>query len=115
MTGYITHQISTIPDCSVTLIRLISSKKPHTHSELALAKKPQLVVPSALLSFQLQDFGLKDFFSGDSLVFYLADLKTSGKNFKILNIVTHITSGNTEDSMFITASAINICGLRKYS
>lgn len=42
--------------------------------ELALAKKPQLAFPSALLGSQLQDFGLKSLFPGNSLFFHLSDL-----------------------------------------
>lgn len=47
---------------------------------LALVKKPQLIVPSALLCFQLQDFILKGLFSGNSLVFYPVDLNKSKIN-----------------------------------
>lgn len=51
--------------------------KREPHLVLALTKKPQLVVPSALLCFQLQDFILKGLFSGNSLVFYPVDLNKS--------------------------------------
>lgn len=55
---------------------------PHTGKKepylvLALLKKPQLVVPSALLCFELQNFILKGLFSGNSLVFYPVDLNKS--------------------------------------
>lgn len=49
---------------------------------LALAKKPQLIVPSALLCFQLQDFILKGLFSGNSLVFYPVDLNKRKTNWE---------------------------------
>lgn len=55
-------------------VALCAQEKHDTHSVLILAKKPQLVIPSALLGFQLQDFGLKGLLSGNSLVFYLVDL-----------------------------------------
>lgn len=56
--------------------------KRETYLVLALAKKSQLVVPSALLCFQLQDFILKGLFSGNSLVFYPVDLNKSKINWE---------------------------------
>lgn len=67
------------------------TEKQDTHSHLTLAKKPQLIIPSAFLCFQLQDFGLKGLFSGKSLVFHLVDLETR-KNFKLSDVVKHILS-----------------------
>lgn len=59
--------------CSMPFSCFIWSKK-DTHGKLALAKKPQLIISPALLGFQLQDFGLKGLFSGNSQAFYLVDL-----------------------------------------
>lgn len=64
----------------------------NTYCVLALSKKPQLIVPPALLCFKLQDFGLKGLFSGNSLVFYLVDLDEWG-NFIILIIWQQLRLG----------------------
>lgn len=73
-------------------VALCAQEKHDTHSVLILAQEPQLVIPSALLGFQLQDFGLKGLLSGNSLVLYLGDLHKWEKNLKLLK---HITTRNT--------------------
>lgn len=67
----------------------------NTYRVLALAKKPQLIVPSALLCFKLQDFGLKGLFSGNSLIFYLVDLDEWEKLY-CLNYLTTTKTGCLE-------------------
>lgn len=65
-------------------------KKRNTHCGLALRKKPQLTVLSALLCFKLQDFALKVLFSGKSPTFILVFLdkwKKQNKDAKLSEIL----------------------------
>lgn len=64
----------------VTAVQALATQFASVHSQgkphlvLALAKKPQLTLPPALLRLQRQDFILKGFFSGTGLVFHPVDL-----------------------------------------
>ena len=78
-----------------------------THSELALAYIPQLVISSALLGFQLQDFGLKRLFSGDCLVFYLIDLD-KWKTFRLSSLSLCQVTVMSNWLLYIAASTENI-------
>lgn len=75
------------PDVRSTSTRLPESRwLGGTHDELAPVEEAQLIIPSALLGGQLQDFGLKGLFSGSSLVFYHVDLGIWNNMSRIISV-----------------------------